>query len=204
MTLRQRSIAYSSAAIVVFALLAAFLTTNTLHAKVNITPDPVVDDALAAQSGQRMAVLAGGCFWGLQLVFEHVKGVIYVTAGYAGGSVRNPSYLMVSSGQTGHAESVKIVYDPSKVKGTQYRSIIFFNDEDQERIARAYITELTEVNAFSHKIVTQVVPYQPFYQAETYHQDYAVHNQFNPYIVTYDLPKLDDLRKSLPDLYVKH
>jgi peptide-methionine (S)-S-oxide reductase len=158
-----------------------------------------------------------------------VKGVIYVTAGYAGGSVRNPSYTMVSSGQTGHAESVKIVYDPSKVtygallkvffsvahdptqlnrqgpdEGSQYRSIIFFNDENQEHIARAYIAQLTEANEFSHKIVTQVVPYQPFYQAELYHQDYAIHNSFNPYIVMYDLPKLDDLRKSMPDLYVKH
>ncbi len=191
-------------------------------------PDPAVDDSLAPGS-QKTAVFAGGCFWGLQLVFEHVKGVTNVTAGYAGGSVKNPSYEMVSSGQTGHAESVKILYDPSQVsygtllkvffsiahdptelnrqgpdEGTQYRSVIFYSDPDQQRIAQAYIDQMSHANIFGRKIVTQLVPSQPFYQAEAYHQDFAQHNPFNPYISMFDLPKLDNLKKSLPNLYVKH
>ncbi len=172
--------------------------------------------------------LAGGCFWGMQLVFEHVKGVVSVTAGYSGGSAGTAQYETVSTGETGHAESVKIIYDPSKItfgtllkvffsvahdptelnyqgpdEGTQYRSAIFYTEDDQKRIAGAYISQLDAAKIFRHKIVTELTPLIAFYPAEAYHQDYAVHNPNSPYIVFNDLPKLDHLRKELPDLYVK-
>ncbi|HEY2646753.1 MAG TPA: peptide-methionine (S)-S-oxide reductase MsrA [Candidatus Acidoferrales bacterium] len=183
---------------------------------------------MAVTSGKQTVVLSGGCFWGIQLVYEHVKGVVSATSGYSGGTTKSPSYEMVSSGRTGHAESVKIVYDPSKItfgqllkvffsvahdptelnrqgpdEGTQYRSAIFYGDADQQRIARAYIDQLDQAKVFSHKIVTQLSPVGEFYQAEGYHQDYAIHNRMNPYIMINDLPKVDNLRKQLPDLYVK-
>lgn len=211
--------------LIIFAVLFACTAANAA----GTLADPAADETLAATSGQETVVLAGGCFWGMQLVFEHVKGVVNVTAGYSGGSAKTADYEIVSRGTTGHAESVKIVYDPSQITfgrllkvffsvghdptelnrqgpdlGTQYRSVIFYSDEDQQRIAEAYIAQLNQANAFRHKIVTQVVPLERFYQAESYHQDYAVHNPFNPYIRTYDLPKVDDLRQQFPDLYVKN
>jgi len=207
--------------------LGALAACKTASAKVSALPDPAMDDPVAAQTGQKTAVVAGGCFWGIQLVFEHVKGVAKVTAGYAGGSAKTAEYETVSTGRTGHAESVRISYDPSQItygqllkvffsvahnptelnrqgpdEGTQYRSVIFYTDQGQQQIAEAYIHQLTEARSFSHKIVTQVVPLQGFYPAEAYHQDYAVHNPQNMYIVINDLPKLDQLRKRLPDLYV--
>lgn len=188
-----------------------------------------MDDTLSAQPGQQTAVVAGGCFWGIQLVFEHVKGVISATDGYSGGDAKTAQYETVSTGTTGHAESVKIVYDPSKItygrllqvffsvahdptefdrqgpdEGTQYRSVIFYADQDQQRIALAYIAQLEEQQAFKRKIVTQVVPLQAFYQAEDYHQDYATHNPGDMYIMMNDAPKLDSLKKTFPDLYVKN
>jgi peptide-methionine (S)-S-oxide reductase len=208
-------------------LVAALIATLSVRAKVPIA-DPAVDDSLAANSGRQTAVLAGGCFWGMQLVFEHVKGVVSVTAGYSGGSAKTAEYEIVSTGETGHAESVRITYDPSKItygrllkvffsvahnptelnrqgpdEGTQYRSVIFYANDDQLRIARAYIEQLDHSSAFSSKIVTQLTPLSAFYPAEAYHQDYAIHNPGNPYIAFNDLPKLDHLRKQLPDLYVK-
>jgi len=217
----------ASAAVLILLGFGALFACNTASARPNTTPDPAVDESVGAKSGQQTLVLAGGCFWGQQLVFEHVKGVVNVTAGYSGGSVKNPSHEMVSSGATGHAESVRIVYDPSQVTlgqilkvffsvahdptelnrqgpddGTQYRSAIFFEGQDQQRIAQAYVDQLNQAKVFSHKIVTQVVPFQAFYPAEGYHQDYAVHNPYSPYIRINDLPKLDDLRKQLPSLYV--
>ncbi len=189
-------------------------------------PDPVVDETLAAQTGQEKVVLAGGCFWGLQLVYEHVKGVAHVTAGYAGGTVKNPGYEAVSSGTTGHAESVEIVYDPSKITlgqllkvffsvahdptelnrqgpdtGTQYRSAIFFANPDQQRIAQAYVNQLEQARFFSRAIVTQIVPLKAFYRAENYHQDFALHNPDNPYIAAFDLPKVKHLQQEFPSLY---
>jgi peptide-methionine (S)-S-oxide reductase len=188
--------------------------------------DPAVDDPLAATSSQQTAVIAGGCFWGMQLVFEHVKGVVHVTAGYSGGSAKTAEYETVSGGGTGHAESVKITYDPSKITygrllkvffwvahdptelnrqgpdyGTQYRSVIFYGNDDQLRIARAYIDQLDQAKAFGDKIVTQLAPLNGFYPAESYHQNYAVRNPDNPYIVVNDLPKVDRLRQRLPELY---
>jgi peptide-methionine (S)-S-oxide reductase len=215
-------------ALVVFlAACGASAACNKASAKVSPLPDPAVDESAPARNGQETAVLAGGCFWGMQLVYEHVKGVVSVKAGYSGGAANTAEYETVSTGRTGHAESVKIVYDPSQVtygqllkvffgvahnptelnyqgpdEGTQYRSVIFYADQDQQRIAEAYIRQLTEARSFSHRIVTQVVPLQGFYQAEAYHQDYAVHNPQNMYIMINDLPKVDQLRKRLPDLYV--
>jgi peptide-methionine (S)-S-oxide reductase len=192
-------------------------------------PDPAVDETLAAQKGHEKIVVSGGCFWGVQLVFEHVKGVTKATAGYAGGTVKNPGYEEVSTGNTGHAESVEVIYDPSKITlgqllkvffsvahdptelnyqgpdhGTQYRSAIFFENADQQRIAQAYVNQLDQAKVFSSKIVTQIAPLQAFYRAEEYHQDYAVQNPDNPYIATYDLPKVKHLQQQLPGLYVTY
>jgi peptide-methionine (S)-S-oxide reductase len=179
-----------------------------------------------ASKGAQTAVFSGGCFWGVDAVFKHVKGVTNVVSGYSGGTTPNPSYEVVSTGTTGYAESVQVTYDPSKVSydqllrvfffvahdptelnrqgpdsGTQYRSIIFYANEEQKREAQAYIAGLERRKAFSGPIVTQVVPLAHFYPAEEYHQNYLERNPDNPYIVYNDLPKLDHLRSQCPDLY---
>jgi peptide-methionine (S)-S-oxide reductase len=202
------------------------IASNTVRAA-NTLPDPKVDESPSPTTHQETVVLSGGCFWGVQAVFEHVKGVTKATAGYSGGSVKSPSYEDVSSGQTGHAESVQVICDPSKVTfgqilkvffsvahdptqlnrqgpdvGTQYRSAIFFTNPDQQHIAEAYVDQLTEAKTFSSRIVTQIAPLKAFYRAEDYHQDYAVHHPENPYIMINDLPKVANLKKQLPDLYV--
>jgi peptide-methionine (S)-S-oxide reductase len=189
-------------------------------------PAPVVDEAKASASAKQTAVVAGGCFWGIQAVFQHVKGVVSATSGYAGGSVKNPDYETVSGGRTGHAESVQIVYDPSKVsygellrvffsvaldptevnrqgpdQGTQYRSVIFYGNDDQKRIAEAYIAQLDRAKVFRGKIATQVTPLQAFYPAEGYHQNYATVHPNDPYIVYNDAPKVANLRKEFPELW---
>jgi peptide-methionine (S)-S-oxide reductase len=202
---------------------------STLHNSARAAtalPDPAVDEKLSAQKGSSKIVLAGGCFWGVQAVFEHVKGVKHVTAGYSGGTLKNPNYEEVSSGETGHAESVEIEYDPSRITagmllkiffsvahdptelnrqgpdtGTQYRSAIFFENEDQHRIAQAYVGQLNEAKVFSDPIVTQIVPFKAFYRAEEYHQDYAVQHPDNPYIARFDLPKVKHLQQEFPNLY---
>lgn len=188
-------------------------------------PDPAVD-AAPQQQGDQVAVLAGGCFWGLQSVFEHVKGVKKVWAGYSGGEARTAQYERVSDGDTGHAESVKILYDPAKVSygqllkvyfsvatdptqlnrqgpdvGTQYRSVIFYGNDDQKRVASAYIDQLKAAHAFADPIVTQVVPLKAFYVAESYHQDYAEHHPNEPYIMFNDAPKVVHLKQQFPALY---
>jgi peptide-methionine (S)-S-oxide reductase len=191
-------------------------------------PNPSVDAPLASTPDWQTAVLAGGCFWGIQAVFQHVKGVKEATSGYSGGSVPSPDYEEVSSGNTGHAESVKITFDPSQISygqllkvffsvahdptqlnrqepdsGTQYRSVIFYGDEEQQRIAQAYIAQLEQSKLFSAPIVTQVVPLKAFYPAEAYHQNYATLHPDNPYIAINDAPKVEHLRLQLPDLYKK-
>ncbi|HKQ06369.1 MAG TPA: peptide-methionine (S)-S-oxide reductase MsrA [Blastocatellia bacterium] len=203
----------------------ATLGCNAATARVSI-PDPVIDAPLATAKGQQTAVFAGGCFWGIQAVFQHVKGVIRATSGYSGGEAKTAQYELVSDGNTGHAESVRITYDPSLISygqllkvffavahdptqlnrqgpdtGTQYRSVIFFSDQNQERIARAYIEQLNQAKVFDRPIVTEVVALKAFYEAETYHQDYATRHPNDPYIVMNDLPKVANLRKQLPDLY---
>lgn len=193
-----------------------------------VLPAPVVDDALAPSKGEQTAVFAGGCFWGIQAVFQHVKGVKSAISGYAGGTAVSPSYEEVSSGSTGHAESVRIVYDPSQVTygqllrvffsvghdptqlnrqgpdvGTQYRSAIFYNGESQKRISTAYIAQLTQAKAFNRLIVTEVTQLHGFNVAEGYHQNYATLHPYDPYIVINDAPKVANLHRQLADLYVE-
>lgn len=209
-------------------LLASVVARNSATAATTI-PGPVVDDPLASTKGQQTVVVAGGCFWGIQAVFEHVKGVISATAGYSGGAASTANYETVSDGRSGHAESVKIVFDPSQISfgtllkvffsvahdptelnrqgpddGTQYRSVIFYTSEGQHHIAQAYIDQLNQAKLFRGPIVTQVVVLNGFYAAEDYHQDYAVKHPDNPYIMINDLPKVDNLRKQCPDLYRKN
>lgn len=179
-----------------------------------------------AAKGEQTAVFAGGCFWGLEAVFEHIKGVSDVTSGYSGGAAKTADYETVSGGETGHAESVKITFDPSQVSyeqllkvffavahdptelnrqtpdtGTQYRSAIFYSNDEQKRLAGNYIAELTKEKIFPRPIVTQVVALDVFYKAEAYHQDYLAHHPNQAYIITYDQPKVENLRKQFPDLY---
>jgi len=189
-------------------------------------PAPAVDAPLATAKSRQTAVLAGGCFWGLQAVFEHLKGVSSVTSGYAGGYVKSPSYESVNMGVTGHAETVSIIYDPSRLTygqllmvffsvahdptqwnrqgpdtGSPYRSAIFYTIAEQKRVAQAYIAQLDAAKVYSRPIVTKVEPFQAFYPAESYHQDFLKNNPSNPYIVYNDLPKLENLKKDFPNLY---
>ncbi len=185
---------------------------------------PFVD--AVASPAEDTAVFAGGCFWGIEAVFEHVKGVKSAVSGYAGGTVANPSYEQVSSGDTGHAESVQVIYDPSQVsygkllqiffsvahdptqlnrqgpdRGTQYRSEIFYNTAQQEQVAESYIKQLTTAKTFSRPIVTKVEKLRAFYPAEAYHQDYLVHHPNQAYIVINDAPKVEALKKQFPTEY---
>ena len=189
-------------------------------------PAPEIDASLAAKSSEEIAIFAGGCFWGTQAVFEHVMGVQRVTAGYCGGNIEHPYYELVCTGSTGHAESVRIVYDPSRVTygqllmiffgvahdptqknrqgpdvGTQYRSAIFYTSEEQKKIAVAYIAQLDSAKLYKHPIVTQVVAAPAFYDAEDYHQDYFVHHPNDGYIRAMDLPKLELLKREFPQFY---
>ena len=202
------------------------LSCNAATAAVKI-PDPAVDTPLAAAKGQQTMVVAGGCFWGIQAVFQHVKGVKKATSGYCGGKANTAHYEMVSTGSTGHAESVQVVFDPSRITygqllkiffsvahdptqlnrqgpdtGSQYRSAIFYADPDQQRIAQAYIDQLNQARVFPVPIVTQVAQLTTFYPAEDYHQDYVTLHPDQPYIVINDLPKVANLRKEFPNLYV--
>ena len=193
---------------------------------VTALPKPAVDEPLASSPGQETAVVAGGCFWGIQAVFQHVKGVISATSGYSGGSAKTAEYEIVSTGTTNHAESVKIVFDPSKItygqllqvflsvahdptqlnhqypdQGTQYRSVIYYSNDEQKKIADDYIAQLEQAKIFKSKIVTQVVPLKAFYPAEGYHQNYAALHPDNPYIAHFDLPKVANLQQIYPQLY---
>lgn len=217
---------YSLAIFLVLIPLLALVACNATHANVAL-PAPAVDDSQAATSGQQTTVFAGGCFWGIQAVFEHVKGVVTATAGYSGGSADTAQYETVSTGTTGHAESVRVTYDPSQVtygqllriffsvhdptllnrqgpdEGTQYRTAIFFANENQQRIANAYIAQLDHSGVFRNPIVTEVTALKAFYPAEAYHQDYAFNHPDNPYIMINDLPKVSYLRQQFPALYVE-
>jgi peptide-methionine (S)-S-oxide reductase len=192
-------------------------------------PPPKVDSSLAATPAKQTAVFAGGCFWGTQAVFETVKGVVKTTAGYAGGSASTATYDQVTTEKTGHAESVEVVYDPSKITygqllriffsvahdptqlnrqgpdvGTSYRSAIFYVNDDQRRIATAYIAQLDAAKIFPGRIVTEVTPLKGFYRAEDYHQDYALHNPNNPYILVCDRPKIEMLKQQFPELFIDY
>jgi len=209
-----------------FAVAAAALAMACSSAAVGTLPDPTVDTPKAAVSGQATAVFAGGCFWGVEAVFKHVKGVTKSTSGYSGGSQMTAKYMLVGTGTTGHAESVEVKYDPSQVTygqllrvffsvahdptqlnrqgpdwGTQYRSAIFFATPEQERVAKAYIAQLDAAKVYAKPIVTEVAPLKGFYSAEDYHQDYLARNPDQPYIVINDLPKLAALKEQFPQLY---
>jgi len=199
-----------------------------VEAAVVVLPDPVSDAPLAAKSSSQTAVFAGGCFWGIEAVFEHVKGVTQAVSGYSGGTAETADYQKVSSGRTAHAEVVQVTYDPSKVSygqllkvffsvahdptqlnrqgpdtGPQYRSAIFTVDAAQQRAAQAYIAQLQAAKSFPRPIVTEVVALKAFYMAEPYHQDYVVHHPDQPYIIYNDLPKVAALKKQFPQIYVQ-
>ena len=182
-------------------------------------PDPAVDAALASTAGQSRAILAGGCFWCVEAVYKNLDGVSSVKSGYAGGTADTADYETVSTGGTDHAESVEVGYDPSRISygqilkvffsiahdptqlnrqgpdsGRQYRSAIFFVDEEQKRVAEAYIDQLNRAQVFDEPIVTEVVPLEAFFEAETYHQDYAARNPLSPYIVFNAQPKVRKVR----------
>lgn len=189
-------------------------------------PSATVDETPGTGQGRTTIVLAGGCFWGVEEVFQHVKGVTDAVSGYSGGAARTANYEMVSTGTSGHAESVKVTYDPAKITlgqilkvffsvvhdptqlnrqgpdvGPQYRSAIFYANERQEQIARAYIAQLDASRLFHGRIVTQLVALTAFYDAEAEHQDFAAKNPFHRYIVLVDKPKVDGLRREWPALY---
>ena len=227
----QLGVAMQQVLLRVFVAWVAFLSVSSVASNAEdrsgfSVPSPSVDAALATNRSDQTVVLAGGCFWGIQAVFQHVKGVISATSGYSGGASATAEYERVSTGETGHAESVKITYDPSEItygkllqiffsvahdptqlnrqgpdEGSQYRSAIFYNGDEQKRIAEAYIAQLNQATVFSRRIVTQVVPLKSFYPAEAYHQNYATRHPDNPYIVYNDAPKVAHLRQQFPDLY---
>lgn len=213
------------AALVLTAAAAVFWQTPARSAEdAVVIPPPVLDEKSA--SGTEKAIFAGGCFWGVQGVFQHVKGVSKAVSGYAGGSAENAVYEVVGTGRTGHAESVEITYDPSKVtygqllqvyfsvahnptqlnyqgpdQGTQYRSTIFAENDEQKKIAESYIAQLDKAKVFSKPIVTTLETGKTFYPAEDYHQDFLTLNPTYPYIVYNDLPKIENLKALFPALY---
>ncbi|MBV8553798.1 MAG: peptide-methionine (S)-S-oxide reductase MsrA [Acidobacteriaceae bacterium] len=208
----------------IFALPLSLLTVSAAFSGQKAAfPDPAID--VPAATGLQTAVLAGGCFWGVEGVFERVKGVKKVVSGFAGGDKSTANYETVSTGSTGHAESVEITFDPTQITygqllkiyfsvahnptelnrqgpdyGTQYRSAIFYGNDDQKKVAEAYIKQLDEAKVFSRQIVTQVTPLTGFYAAEAYHQHFLDHNMNMPYIVYNDLPKIAALKKEYPEL----
>ncbi len=188
---------------------------------------PTIETNGVEPKGEQTAVFAGGCFWGVEAVFESMKGVIDVKSGYSGGTAQTANYDMVSEGDTDHAEAVIVTYDPTKVTyiqllsvffsvihdptevnrqgpdtGRQYRSAIFYKDDAQKKAAEAYIKAIDDAKVLKKKVATQVVPLEKFYDAEEYHQNYLVRNPTQPYIVAHDMPKLEALKKKFPDLYL--
>jgi peptide-methionine (S)-S-oxide reductase len=189
-------------------------------------PEATVGSGLAPTAGEEVAIFSGGCFWGVQAVFQHMKGVKSAISGYTGGALKNPSYEQVSTGATGHAESVRVVFDPAQVSfadllrvffsvatdptelnyqgpdhGTQYRSVVWYTTAAQQSTAKAYIDQLSKAKVYQNKIVTEVKPAQEFYNAEGYHQDYATLHPDDGYIAVNDAPKVVNFKKLLPNLY---
>jgi len=221
---------YARPALLAAALtaLAAFVLKPALSVAENAPraiPAPTVEEA-APQGASEVAVLAGGCFWGVQGVFQHVTGVSNAVSGYAGGEKATAHYDMIGTGRTGHAESVQITYDPRKISyarilqiyfsaahdptelnrqgpdiGTQYRSAIFPANDEQAKVAKAYIAQLNQAKVFDAAIVTKIEPDRPFYPAEGYHQDFLTKNPGHPYIVINDLPKIESLKRLYPAFY---
>jgi peptide-methionine (S)-S-oxide reductase len=218
---------YAFPAVVLVGLLAAagFAATRSTAEEARVIPPPAVDEQ-AGGAASEVAVIAGGCFWGVQGVFQHVNGVTSAVSGYAGGDKATAHYEMTSEGNTGHAESVQVTFDPRKItygrilqvyfsvahdptelnrqgpdEGTQYRSAIFPANDEQARVAKAYIAQLDSAHAFKAPIVTTIEPGKTFYRAEDYHQDFLAKNPSYPYIVFNDLPKIANLKKLFPALY---
>ena len=215
-------------ALVVAVLILAFVAVRNYPAaaeSAHALPAPAVD-AAPTKATSDVIVLAGGCFWGVQGVFQHTKGVTSAVSGYAGGDERAAHYELVSNGNTGHAESVQVTYDPRQISygrllqiffsvvhdptelnrqgpdtGTQYRSAIFPANDKQAQVAKVYIAQLDQAHAFKKAIVTRIEAGRTFYPAEDYHQDYLTHNPRNPYIAINDLPKIEDLKHLMPDVY---
>ncbi len=212
--------------LVAAALVVGGLMAIRAQAKEATIPAPAEDMQLAPSHGEESVVFSGGCFWGVQAVFQHVKGVISATSGYSGGDAKTAEYEVVSSGRTGHAESVKVVYDPSQVtfgqllhvffsvahdptelnrqgpdEGSQYRSAVFYTTPNQLRITKAYIEQLDNAHVFKHKIVTQVAELKGFYPAEAYHQNYATLHPDSMYIRFNDAPKVEHLKAEFPQMY---
>ncbi len=212
-------------AIIAFVGFSLWSGPRTAAADAIALPDPIVDQQKPADT-QQVAVVAGGCFWGIQAVFQHTKGVKVALSGYSGGMKTNPSYEEVSSGRTGHAEAVEIKYDPREITygqvlkiffsvahdptqlnrqgpdtGTQYRSAIFFTSDEQKKIAESYIAQLDKSSTFKSPIVTTVGKLAAFYPAEDYHQDYAIKHPTQPYIAVHDLPKVENLKRLFPAIY---
>jgi peptide-methionine (S)-S-oxide reductase len=213
--------------LIVVGLLAAagFVATRSTAEEARVVPAPAIDEQAGGKASE-VAVVAGGCFWGVQGVFQHVEGVTSAVSGYDGGEKATAHYEMTSEGNTGHAESVQITYDPRKItygrilqvffsvahdptelnrqgpdEGTQYRSAIFPQSEEQAKVAKAYIAQLDSAHVFSAPIVTTIEPGKTFYRAEDYHQDFLARNPGYPYIVFNDLPKIANLKQLFPALY---
>jgi peptide-methionine (S)-S-oxide reductase len=224
---RISGIAIAVFAIGVFALAGLFMATRGVKAAGGAPiPAATSDDSLAPKPSKEVAVFAGGCFWGTQSVFERVKGVVETTVGYSGGSASTATYEQVGTETTGHAESVRVVYDPSRITygqllriffsvahdptqlnrqgpdvGPSYRSVIFYQNDEQKKISQAYIAQLDAAHIFARPIVTQIVPLKGFYDAESYHQHYADNNPGNPYILVCDRPKIEALKEQFPELF---
>jgi peptide-methionine (S)-S-oxide reductase len=211
--------------VILTAAAATWMATGAVAAKAVKLPAPAFDAPVASQ-GPQTAVFAGGCFWGVQAVFQHTQGVLKALSGYAGGKKETANYEAVGSGATGHAESVQVTYDPKQISygkllqiyfsvahdptqlnrqgpdwGTQYRSAIFFANDNQKQVAERYIAQLEAAHAFPGKIVTQLAPLTAFYPAEAYHQDYATLHPESSYIATFDRPKIANLKSTMPEVY---
>ena len=224
--IKQRTSLWAAALVALGAIGMLVWQSPLLGAEAPVVIAPPAIDNPKTAGPLQTAVLAGGCFWGVQGVYEHVRGVRKVLAGYAGGDKATAEYETVSSGTTGHAESVKIVFDPAEISygqilqiafsvvhdptqlnrqgpdvGSQYRSSVFYGDDGQKRIAEAYIAQLNQAHAFARPIVTRVDPLKGFYPAEDYHQDYLIHNPTVPYIAYFDIPKIENLKRTFPELY---
>jgi len=222
----SRFVVFAAILVVAFAVAGVFIRAKAAgRAPI---PAAAMDDSPAAKPGPEKAVFAGGCFWGTQSVFERVKGVVDTTVGYSGGAAGTATYDQVTTETTGHAESIEVIYDPSKITygqllriffsvahdptqlnrqgpdvGTSYRSAIFYSNDEQKRIAQAYIAQLDAAHVFPKPIVTEVTPLKGFYTAEEYHQHYADNNPGNPYILVCDRPKIEALKQQFPELFVE-
>jgi peptide-methionine (S)-S-oxide reductase len=221
-----RPLLYSLSILTLSAVLVSNIFRGSSSMATGTIPNPTTDIPKATAKGEQVAVLAGGCFWGMEAVFEHLNGVSNVVSGFSGDSAATANYSRVSTGQTKQAEAVQITYDPSQItygqllrvyfsvahdptevnrqgpdEGPQYRSAIFFANDKQKQVAQAYIQKLNTAKSFSKPIATQLVPLDKFYAAENYHQNFIARNPNYPYVVIHDLPKIKQLQKLFPMLY---